>query len=827
MTSTDRRAIPRPASAWFAVVAFAGLTIANADSRAEGIEVEPHRIELVGASARRQAVVTLRTAEGAEADVTENCEYRVDPPEVAEVSRTGVSRPKADGRATLHIRHGSHETTVEIQVRRASWKPPPSYRADVAPVLSKAGCNMGACHGNLSGKGGFRLSLRGDDPAFDLTMLTRDALGRRVSLGAADQSLIVLKPTGRVAHEGGVRFAADSPESRVFRDWIASGAADDLAAAPRLESLRVFPAARIAAPGVRVQQLVVTAVFADGSERDVTGQAALDLSDPTLAEVSHDGMVRAGKPCQIAVSARYMTGRAVSRLAFIPDGPALAWNRPPERNVVDALVFARLRALRIEPSPPAADSVFLRRAYLDAIGRLPNPDEVRAFLADRDPGKRDRIIDGLLDRPEFADFWALKWADLLRNEEKAMGRKGVWVFQRWLRDEIAADVPLDEMARRIVAGHGSNWSNPPSSFYRTNRDPTSAAETVAQVFLGLRLQCAKCHNHPFDDWTQDDYYGLAAYFGNLARKQPITVRKDMLDKHEINGDEYVYVSGPAGMIDPRTQRRLPPKPLRGDSPGVEEARPLDHLAAWLTVDNRQFVRNTANRVWYHLMGRGIVDPVDDFRESNPPSNPELLDALSDRLVAGGMRLRPLAALIMKSSAYQLGARPTPSNVEDEANFSRAAVRLLPAEVLLDAISQTLDAPGDYQDAPAGIRAVQLPGAARDVAFLQTFGKPERLLTCECERSESTTLAQAFQMINGESVRRQLEAPGNRIGELTARRLDDDRILDELYLAALCREPSTAERSRAIEHVSRSTDRRAAWEDLAWALLNSKEFLLRH
>jgi hypothetical protein len=800
--------------------------LASAGIAAEGIEAEPRRVELVGADARQQTAVTLRGEDGAVEDVTARSLYRIDPPGTAEVSESGVVRPKADGDATLYVRHGSHETAVPLTVRRASQRREASYRTDVAPILAKAGCNAGSCHGNLSGKGGLRVTLRGDDPAFDWQALTHDALGRRINPCVPDESLMVLKPTGRVPHEGGVRFGLDSPEARSIRGWIASGAKDDVATAPRLKSLSVFPDSRIAAPGARGQQLVVTALFEDGTRRDVTRQAAYDSSNPTLVEISADGMVQAARACEAAIAVRYMDGRAVSRLAFIPEGGEFAWSGPPERNIVDEHVFARLKALRIQPSAPSTDPVFLRRAYLDAIGRLPSPEEARSFLADDDPAKRDRLVDALLDRPEFADFWALKWADLLRNEEKAMGQKGVWVFQRWLRDEFAADVPLDEMARRIVSGRGSNWTNPPSSFYRTNRDPTVAAETVAQVFLGLRLSCAKCHNHPFDEWKQDDYYGLAAYFGNIERKQPITVRKDNLDKHEINGDEFIYTSGPAGMIDPRTKERLSPRPLRG-APPSPDADPLDHLASWLTVGNRQFARNMVNRVWYNLMGRGIVEPVDDFRDSNPPSNPELLDALSDRLIEGGMRLRPLVGLIMKSSVYQLGATPNPSNSADEANFSRAYVRLLPAEVLLDAISQALDVPGGYRGAPRGLRAVQLPGIARDVAFLQTFGKPERLLTCECERSEATTLAQAFQMINGEAVRRKLEDRDNRIGRLTAAKADDDGILEELYLAALSREPSPVERSRAIEHLNRKGDRRAAWEDLAWALLNSKEFLLRH
>jgi hypothetical protein len=791
------------------------------------ISVEPATVRLVGAEARQQVAVTGHFADGSVRDLTAEARFAIVPEALAAASRSGVVTPRGDGRGRLRVEAGGASAEVPVEVAESGRARPVSYRHDVCALLSKAGCNMGACHGNLNGKGGFRLSLRGDDPRFDLAALTRDAQGRRIDRAAPERSLIVRKPTGQLPHEGGFRFPSGSPEARALLGWIADPR-DDLDTAPRLSRLTVFPAERMAAAPSRSQQLVVTAEFADGARRDVTRQAAYDVGDPTRCAVTPDGLVEVQGPCEVTVAVRYLGGRGISRLAFLHDRPDFAWPAIEPANVVDVHVFAKLKALKILPSEPATDAAFLRRAYLDAIGLLPTPDEARAFLADRDPQKRAEVVDRLLARPEFADFWALKWADLLRNEEKTMGPKGVWVFQRWLRDQIARDVPLDQFARSIVTARGSTWRNPPASFYRTNRDPQTAAETVGQVFLGVRLQCARCHNHPFDVWTQDDYYGLAAFFANLGRKEINNLRRDNLDKHEINGDEVVYLSGRPEMVQPRSGEMMAPKPPGGPRPALgDDPDALDDLADWLTRDNPQFARNLANRVWYHLLGRGIVEPVDDFRDSNPPSNPALLDALTAEFVKGGTRLRPLVALIMKSRTYQFGSTPNPTNADDEANFARAAVKLVPAEVLLDAIGQALGRAGSFPDAPATARAVQLPGARMGGEFLKVFGKPDRLLTCECERSESTTLAQAFQLINGEAIRRKLQAPDNRIGRLLKSGLRAPDILDDLYLASLCRPPTDAERAGALAYIARAKDRRRAWEDLAWAILNSKEFLLRH
>ncbi len=787
----------------------------------------PETARLDGAAARQQIVVSIESAANGLVDLTSEVRFRVEPREIARVDDRGVVRPLQDGRGVIIAEARGATARIPLEVVHSHKITPVNFRLDVAPVFAKAGCNMGACHGNLNGKGGFRLSLRGEDPSFDHSRLTRELNARRINLFEPDRSLILLKPTGGLPHEGEIRFTAGSVEASTLRSWIAEGGRLDADGAPRLVRLDVFPRERFLAPSALTQQILVTAAFSDGTRRDVTRQAAFDLNDPTHGQIDADGRVHANGPGELVVAVRYLDGRAVSRLAFPNADSHFVWKNPVAEHPIDRVVFAKLKSLRVNPSQIVADQVFLRRAFLDAIGCLPTVDEAAAFLDDPSPEKREALIDHLVARPEFDDFWAWKWADLLRNEEKTMGDKGVWIFQRWLRDQFARDVPLDEFTRRIITGLGSTWRNPPAGFYRTNRDPMTTAETVAQVFLGVRLQCARCHNHPFDVWTSDDYYGLAAYFANVRHKEINNVRSDQLDKHEINGDEIIFLAGKPGIIQPRSGEFLPPKPPHGSPPTLgKDDNALGNLAGWLTRDNPRFVRNLANRIWFHLLGRGVVDPVDDFRDSNPPSDPALLELLADRLQSDGMRPRPFVAWIMKSRVYQLDAEPNESNAADEANFSHAAVKLLPAEVLLDAIGQALDRTPRFPKAPPSTRAVQLPGA-RGGDFLKIFGKPDRLLTCECERSEATTLAQAFQMINGETVRRHLEAPENRIGRLLASDATDARMLVELTLAAVSRRPSPSEETKFLAYVKRSKDRRKAWEDVAWALLNSKEFLLRH
>ncbi len=727
-----------------------------------------------------------------------------------------------------------------------------TFSHDVMAVLSKAGCNMGACHGNASGKGGFRLSLRGQDPAFDHAWLVRESGGRRVDRLHPTESLMLLKPSGMTAHQGGKRFQEDSLEYQILLRWISSGAPGPISGEKQLAGLDVAPTYQVVVAPQETVPLHVTATFTDGTQRDVTALATYETSNLRVT-VDDNGVVRRERFGQSTVVVRYLDHQVSVRVAFVPAKPDFVWSDPPENNEIDRLLFAQLRELRTNPAPLADDSVFVRRAFLDAIGVLPTAEEARAFVANPAEDKRGQLIDQLLWRAEFADHWALKWADVLRVEEKVLDGQGVEVFHAWIRQQIAADVPLDAFVRAMLRAQGSTYKNPPANFWRANRTPTVRGETAARLFLGIRLQCAKCHNHPFDRWTQDDYYSWAAVFARLDYEIVDNKRRDKLDKNEFNGEQVVVLNTNQGVKDPRTGRRVASK-LLGDrplGPGAYHDR-LTPLAVWLTAaDNQHFARSQANMIWYHLMGRGLVDPIDDFRSTNPAVYPAVLDALAIDFVEQGFSLRQLVRTIMTSRAYQLAAAPRAdhpqatlggedhgdtTNIPDVALFSQTLVLRLPAEVLLDAQSSVLGTPAQFTGFDRGLRATQLPGVnktrARDGKqqagdrFLKAFGKPERLLACECERSNETTLAQAFALIGG-SFNARLTQAGNRIARLCEAIDDDAALVSELYWTALSRPPTDRERESGVAILATGDDRLAGVHDLVWALLNSKEFVFRH
>jgi hypothetical protein len=786
-----------------------------------GLTLEPARVVLGGSKARQQLLLTGSYADGSVRDLTRTVPLRSDHPDRVRVEGSII---RAVGDGEVHITALARECTARITVlvKDSGRSPALHFGTDVMPILSKAGCNAGTCHGNFNGKNGFRLSLRGENPAFDLDSLTRDTQGRRTCVFDPDASLILRKPTGRVPHEGGVRFRRDSEEYAVLRRWIAGGLRPDDRAAPALTRLEVTPRRRVLLHGERQQQIVVCAVFRNGVVRDVSHLAVYEPSTPAV-NVSPTGLVQAEQDGEATVVVRFLDQRVPCRLAFVPDRPDFRWQEIPARNYIDRHVFTKLRALQIQPSDVCDDDTFLRRAYLDLCGLLPTADAARAFLADRDPEKRDR----LLDRPEYADSWALKWADLLRNEEKAVDAKGVRHFHQWIKERVAEDQPLDRFVRALITARGSTYEHPEANYYRTNLDPQKAAETTAQLFLGVRLACARCHNHPFDRWTQEDYHGLSAFFARVRARIADNRRRDRLDKHEINGELIIWIDREGEVSHPQKpgpmRPRLPGRGALALAPGADR---LAVLADWITArDNPYFARVMANRIWFHLMGRGLVEPVDDFRESNPAVNEPLLEALAADFMAQGFHPKRLIRRIMASRTYQLSSRPTPSNQGDETNFSHVQPRLLPAEVLLDVLSEVTGVPEEFAGFPLGTRAVQLPGVRGGPNFLKTFGKPDRLLACECERRSDTTLNQAFQLINGEAITRKV-AQSPRVVRLLKRKATDAEVITDFYLAALARYPRSSELARIKARLAKASDRRQAVEDLLWAVLNTKEFLLR-
>jgi hypothetical protein len=703
-------------------------------------------------------------------------------------------------------------------------------------VLSRAGCNQGICHGNLNGKGGFKLSLRGQDEQFDFDALTRGLLGRRANPHNPEASLFLLKASGQVAHEGGPRFGVKSDEYRILRDWIAQGLKLDAPGTPTLKKLTVTPTEKYLIQPQNEITLQVKAIFSDGTTKDVSSLAVFESTNPKI-DVSRGGHVQSLEPGETTIIVRYLHLQQAALLDFVPARPDFVWQKPPAVNYIDRHVYTRLERLRINPSGLCSDGEFQRRAHLDLIGLLPTPQEVRAFRADSRSDKRARLIDALLERPEFADTWAIKWADLLKVEEKQLDKTGVKVFHAWIRKSVAESKPLNEFARELVASRGSTYKDPAANYYRALRDPQTRSEAFAQVFLGIRMQCAKCHNHPFNQLTQNDYHQLAAFFPRVDYKIIDNKRKDKLDSHEFVGEQLVFMNDKGEVKLPVSGAVLTPKYLGGQTLKLDAKDDrLLLLADWVADSkNPYFARTQANRVWYYLMGRGIVDPEDDFRQSNPPVNAPLLDALAKDFAEHKFDQKHLIRTIMSSRTYQLSAIPNDTNREDESNFSHTLLRSLPAEALLDAIAQVTCVPPEFDGYPAGTRAAQvpcLPGPRRKetpdlgVKFLRQFGKPERLLACACERSDNTTLAQALQMMTGPLITKAIQEPDNRVGKLLKAGKSNGDIIDELFLAALCRTPNDRERSAIVGRVENAPDRRAALEDVLAALLNSKEFLLR-
>ena len=786
------------------------------------LSVAPGDIALVGSRAQQRLLVLNRFADGTHADVTGESEYESLDPKIASVSKFGVVQPRADGSARIVARHDGVETQVRITVSGADDERPIDFRTEVIGALNRGGCNSGACHGSPQGKNGFRLSLRGFDPDLGARFLTRDAFGRRIDRLRPAESLVLRKATGELPHDGGLRFHRTDAAYEVLRRWIAEGARDNKNP-PRLERLEVIPSYGKLHTSSRRQRLIVRACFRDGTKRDVTDLAVFSSPDQASATVSRNGIVEFRRTAEAAILVRYLDRIETARLAYVEHDPNFAFTAPSAENYVDELVFAKQRELQLRPAEIASDAIFLRRVHLDVIGAIPSPEEASDFLVSADPQKRRKLIDRLLEREEYAQFWAMKWADVMRGNRDAISERGVHNLHRYLVRSFSSDRPFDELAREIVTSTGNTIHRPAANFYRVSRTPTDTAESFSQLFLGVRIQCAKCHNHPYESITQRDYYGLAASFARVRRKG----QRFGLD------DEVIYLAPDGEVTMPGVKANVAPTAF--GSPLTTPDASADRRAAladWLaTPENRYFTHSTVNRIWRHLMGRGIVEPVDDFRDSNPPTNPRLLDALAGDFVEHGYRFKPVIRSILNSRTYQLAghveSEQSPRGGDGTKYFTQAVVRILEAEQIIDAISMATGIDEKFPGYPAGTKAIGLAEGGIEHKFLQAFGKPVRDVACDCARETEPTLNQVMHLINNPTMLDKIDSPKSRLARWSKAGLTADATVELLYLATLTRWPTSDEQRLAARYVAESDDPTSGLRDLQHALINSNEFLLRH
>jgi hypothetical protein len=782
------------------------------------LEIYPSKVRLSGPDAAQRLVVVGVDAKGAKRDLTGQARVESRSPARVRIGDDGSILPVADGTGEVVVHVGTSEARVAVEVAKASLPRMVSFRNEVAPLLTKLGCNQGACHGSQRGKGGFKLSLLGFEPEADYVAIVKSAEERRVTPFAPEESLLLLKPTLAVAHRGGKRLENDSPAYRLLTLWLEEGTPGPRDDDPHIVSLKVYPQECLMEPG-QEQHLSVAATLSDGSDRDVTADARFDSLSEGVATVRPSGLAKTVGRGVANIMVRYQ-GRSVIARLTVP----FAEKRPFEfasPNIVDIKAAAKWRELGLVPSPACSDAEFLRRAMLDTIGTTPGPDDVEDFLADNDPAKRTKLVDRLLARPEYVDYWTLKWGDILRVNSDKLGAQGMLAFNLWLRAAFRANLPVNRMVEELVTAQGSIFSNGPANYFRIANNPADLAETTAQVFMGLRLQCARCHHHPFEAYGQDDYYGLAAYFARVRAKGS--------DEFGLfGGDQVIYVAKSGEVYQPRTGKKMAPRPL-ADEPRDDPGDRRRALAKWLTIEKpRWLARNIVNRYWGYLLGKGLVNPIDDLRETNPPSNPELLDALADAFLKSGYDLKALLRLILTSRVYQLSAQTTAENGLDTTFFTHYTVKRLTAEQLLDAIDAATGTVEKFPRIPAGTRAISLPDTNYASFFLDTFGRPLRAIACECERSSDPNLSQALHLMNGELLNRKLIQGDGRLSRmLKDPKLTDETLVRRLYLLTFGRPPTPAESTSAKALLAESPSRPAGAQDLFWAMLNSKEFLFNH
>ena len=792
----------------------------------KSLVIKPASLTLKNGRDERRVLVMGKTDSGALIDLTSLATLKPDT-SVIEVDSEKYIHAKSKGEGQITVSAAGKQAKLPVKVEDAAL-PPVRFVRDIEPLLSKVGCNAGTCHGSAKGKNGFKLSLRGYDPEFDYQALVNDLSGRRFNRVNVDESLMLLKPTGDVPHEGRQVIKPKSREYDLIKQWIAEGAAYEEPAAGRANKIEILPAqVEIDLPG-RTQQLLVVASYPDGSTRDVTREAVFESSNSDVAEIKAN-TVKSVRRGEAAILIRYEGLYSARQVTVMGDRRGFEWAATPEYNFVDKHVHAKLKRMKILPSDLCTDAEFVRRIHLDLTGLPPSGDVARAFIDDKTESraKREKLIDELIGSGDFVKVWANKWADLLQCNSESLGQKGVWMFRNWIEQSVAENKPYDKMVRELLTAEGSCYENPAVNYMRVLREPGKITEDVSQTFLGVRFNCNKCHDHPFEKWTQNQYYEFGAYFAQVSIKRGFLgkeiIRNNTGDASPVTGEEIVYRNYAGGDVKhPKTDMAVAPKVPFGEAKAPAEDR-REPFVDWLTsTDNPLFAKSMANRVWSYFLGKGIIDPVDDIRASNPPSNPELLDALTTEFVQGGFDVRKLMKTICLSRTYQLSIVPNKWNEDDRVNFSHALPRRLSAEQMYEAVMIATGTRPNFNGLPQGMRASEAPdGDVKGDDFLALFGRPKRMSACECERTSNLTLSHALSMINGVTISDAINKADSRIARIVEAHSDDKKALEEIYLACLNRLPT--EKELAALDLTKGPRLEVA-QDVAWALINSPAFL---
>jgi len=836
--------MPAIFSRWPALVAFIGLsapaTLSAAETSAESVALPkageikslaayPAAISLKGSDDAAQVIVTATLNDGRLQDLSGNVQYIVGNANTVRVTPAGRVIPMADGKTEIVASFAGQSVKIPVESTSLNENLPINFTNQIVPVFTKLSCNSGGCHGKASGQNGFRLSLLGFEPEGDFASVVKEARGRRLQLASPEHSVLLEKAAGTVAHGGGKKMEKDSDEYKLVRRWVAAGAPFGQKSDPTVTRISIYPEHRVMVRHNK-QQFAVYAHYSNGMIEDITRRAQYESNDQEIANVDSNGLVRTlGLSGEAAIMARYQ-GHVITFRTTVPLGQKTPDWQFPAQTVVDQFTARKWKDLGLVPSELANDSTFIRRLYLDLTGTLPTPPQVTTFMTDADPKKRDKLVDRLLDSPEYSFYFANKWADILRvkrGKENASRAQGTFSFHNWIRESVATDKRYDEFVRDILGATGDETKNPPTVWYKDLANPEQFVDDTAQVFLGLRIACAQCHHHPYEKWGQDDYWGMAAFFARIGKKQiPIQGSSKQNDNVQV-----IYTKASGTVNNKRTGQTARIKPLDGEPMDLTaDDDPRIKLVDWMVnPKNPYFAKAVANRYWAHFLGRGIVDPLDDMRVTNPPSNPELLDALAKDLIDNKYSLKSLIRTIVKSRTYQLSAVPNEFNKHDKQAYARYYPRRLAAEVLLDAVCQTTDSPTLFNGLPADTyapkRAIQLPDESYSSYFLDVFGRPQRISACECERVSEANLAQALHLLNSDEIQGKLSRAGARAEVLAKDMRGDEDKINELFLWTFARPATPDDMKSALEHLKKyESNKKSGYENILWALINTKEFI---